>query len=513
MGRGRGRSAAAHIKKLDLEPATFRPRIARLGPQLLAGGAAGGIVGVVAHIPLLLAFLFGAIASALAVSMRHAGALRVVADERGVRVLGGEAPVDAAWGAVKLGFGLAQRADGQVRRYAVFADGLGRSFPFADQGAGLSGHPVQGADGKPAPVVELRDAPLLLGLLIQRAPAWNVLPEPLREAPAPSLDVDVTVAEPAAGTQAGKAAARGKPGERRVGIWGVAVKLGAGALKAAKTAKLGWLAASAAAYSFLFSWKFAVTLLVQLIVHEYGHVHAMRRTGMKVRGMYFLPLVGAVAVSEDDFTTRRQQVYVAMNGPIWGSLLTVLPLGLWRFTGHAEWATVASWWALLNLFNLLPISPLDGGRIMQAFASSFSSGVGVAASVLGLSGAVALASTTGFSLLWLVAMFGAMELAGEMQARTGSRALRLLPEPARFRPPHWLFMRAAVGGVGAGGPADAMFLRTLARQEKTARAEPLRPLELLAWGLAYAGLAAGLVLLVWALRHVPGADAASKVLE
>jgi hypothetical protein len=71
----------------------------------------------------------------------------------------------------------------------------------------------------------------------------------------------------------------------------------------------------------------------------------------------------------------------------------------------------------------------------------------------------------------------------------------------------------AVIGPGTGAPDDGAFLRNLERQEKAARATPLSPGQLLRWGLAYAGLAAALVLLVWAMRHVPGAEAASRVLE
>jgi Zn-dependent protease len=496
-----------------MEPATFRPPLRRLGGPLLLGGGAGAAVGATCGVPILLALLFGAIAAAVAVAARHARALRVVADERGLRVLAGPAPVDAAWNELRLGFGLAQRADGAAQRYAIFADALGRSFAFAYGTAGLPCRPVQGADGRPVAVLELREAPLLLALIVQRAPAWHVFPESLQAAPL--MPAEVLDEEPHA------------PAPRvhgsRVGLWGVVAKLGskvlgglgklgAGAMKAVKTANVGWAVASAATYSLLFSWKFALAIMVQLFVHEYGHVHAMRRTGMKVRGMYFVPFLGALAVTEDAFTSRRQQAYVALSGPLWGSLLALAPAALWWWSRDPVWAMVAAWWALINLFNLLPIAPLDGGRVMQAFACSYSSGLGFALSALGLAGAVALATTLGFSLIWFVAALGAMELAAEAQLRHGVRALRLLPEPARFSAPHWLYLRAVVG-PNAGMPDEAVFLRSLERQERAARATPLGPGQLLRWGLVYAGLAAALVLLVWAMRHVPGAEAASRVLE
>jgi Zn-dependent protease len=350
---------------------------------------------------------------------------------------------------------------------------------------------------------------------VQRGPAWHVLPEGLQKGPAAAA---APAPEPATRPVARPAATRS-----RVGLWGLLAtlgtkllggfsKLGAGALKAVKATNLGWAAASAAAYSVIFSWKFALAIMLQLFVHEYGHVHAMRRTGMRVRGMYFIPFLGAVAVTEDQFTSRRQQAYVALNGPLWGSILIALPAGLYLATGEPLFAAVAAWWALLNLFNLLPIAPLDGGRLMQAFAFSYSSSLGLAVSVLGLLGAVALAHTLGFSLIWLLAVLGVMELVSESQARAGARALRLLPEPARFGEEQWVYLRAVLGPP-PGGPSEGAYLVGIDRAERAARAEPLSGAQMARWGLAYAGLAVALVLVVWTLGHLPGADAAAKVLE
>ena len=507
-----------------MAPATFRPPLRRLGPALFLGAVAGAILGVAVRIPFPLGALFGAAAAAISVAARHARGRRVVADERGLRVAGGP-PVEASWPELRLGFGMVQRSDGMAQRYAIFADARGRSFGFTEPGPGLRHSMARGADGQQVEIVELRDAPLLLAIIVQRAPAWFVLPESLQAPPQapPPAAIGAEAGGGAVTATAGRVADPGRPRGARLGLLAIAVKLGsklaaslgkvgAGALKAGKTANVGWAVASAATWSILFSWQFALALMVQLFVHEYGHVHAMRRTGMKVRGLYFVPFLGAMAVTEDSFTSRRQQAYVALNGPIWGSALALVPAGLWLWTGDPMWAAIAAWWALINLFNLLPIAPLDGGRVLHAFAHSYSSSLGMALSVLGLVGAVALATYLGFSLIWLVAALGAMELAAESQVRTGVRALRLLPEPARFAAPHWLYLRAALG-PGMGAPGEETFLRNLGRQQQAARAEPLRPLEIVAWGLAYAGLAAALVMLVWFMRHAPGAEAASKILE
>ncbi len=524
------------------EPAAFRPPLRGVGLPLLLGVLGGGAVGLVTGIPLLVAALFGGAASAIALSLRQLSGLKVIASEEGLEVARQEAPFRAPWHELRLGFGLALRDDGKVQRYAVVADGAGRSFAFAEPVSAAPCQRVRGADGRPVPVVELREAALLLAVIVQRGARWEVLPDGLRSAPAPvpalPLAEEGEAPEHARGAGEGEApehslpAGRGGPGRggpdaatrgKRLGILGLLAKLGgklsaslgkiaATVLKAAKTANVGWAAASVATWSVLFSWKFALAIMVQLFVHEYGHVHAMRKVGMKVRGLYFVPMLGAMAVTEDAFPSRRAQAWVALNGPLWGSLLALVPAGLYAWTHHPLYASIASWWALLNLFNLLPIAPLDGGRVMQAFAYSYSSSLGLAVSVLGLAGAVALGASLGFSLIYLVALLGLMELVAESQARAGARALRLLPEPARFGPPQYVYLRA-VAGPAPGTPSEPLFLKGLERQQQAARAAPLGAWELVAWGLAYAGLAASLVVLVYLLRSAPGAAAASRLLE
>jgi Zn-dependent protease len=493
------------------QPAVFRP-IARDVPRfVLLGGGGGFAVGLVLGVPPLLAALFGALAAALATTYRQATGLRVIADETGLTVRGREAPFEARWAALRLGFGRSRRADGTVQRYAIVADPRGRSFAFAE----LAGAPppqwVPGADNDDVPVVDLRDAPLLLALIVQRTPAWHVFPESLRStAAAVEAEAEDVEAEPGPALEAGPAPTRDR--RSRFALLGLATKLGGTLLKALKTANLGWAAASAAAYGILFSWKFAIAILLQLFVHEYGHVHAMRRTGMKVRGMYFIPFLGAVAVTEDAFTSRRQQAYVALNGPIWGAAFSLVPAALYLWTRDPLFATVAAWWAVINLFNLIPVSPLDGGRLLQALALSFSSTLGLVLTVVGLGAAVVAGTALGYELIWLVALLGAMELLGEAQGRAGGRPLLLLPERARFGSEHFRYLRA-VAGPPLGAPSERFFLRELERTEQAARAAPMSPRQVAGWGIGYALLAAALLALVHFMAHAPGASAAAQLLS
>ena len=534
-----------------MDPAVFRPRQPAQLKLILAGAAGGFMIGFLAEIPVLLAALFGGVAAAIANGARHVRGVRLVAGPERLEVLGREAPFSASWSEVRLGFGLTSREGGDYQRFAILADPAGNSVAFgvfAGQGPCRA---VRGANGQEVEVLDLEGAPVLLAILVQRVPAWHVLPDWLVEVPQPPpLEPLATATSTSAATSPSAAHSTSVadlplPSGERAGVRGpgvtappapardhrfsragllalvvklggklvgAATKLGAGAVKAVSGTNLAMAAASAAAYSILFSWKFAVLLLLQLFVHEYGHVHAMRRTGMRVRGMYFIPFLGAMAVTEDAFTTRRQQAYVALNGPLWGGLFTLAPLGVYALTGDGFWAATAAWWALINLFNLIPITPLDGGRALNALATSFSSSLGVALGVLGLLGAVALGTTLGFSLIWLVAGMGAFELVAEARAAAGGRAIRLLPEPERFGPLHFQYLSAVLGPPPPPG-SELLFARELSRMSQAGRVEPMRKLEVLAWGLLYAGLAAGLLAIVYFTSHLPGATEAAQILS
>lgn len=153
----------------------------------------------------------------------------------------------------------------------------------------------------------------------------------------------------------------------------LAPKLAAVGLKFLKIAlghKAVLLAGSALAYSFLWSWRFALVLLAAVLVHELGHAWAMKRTGMKVRGIYFIPFLGAAVISESRFPSRWAQTVVCLAGPTAGLLV---PLGFavaHEIIRDDRLLVVSAWTAFVNLFSLLPAVPLDGGWFMQSLAFS-----------------------------------------------------------------------------------------------------------------------------------------------
>lgn len=133
--------------------------------------------------------------------------------------------------------------------------------------------------------------------------------------------------------------------------------------------KAGLFAASFAACCVIFDVEIALILTYGVFVHEAGHVKASTWLGLATKGVYFLPFVGAVAVSETP-RTRGQEVLIQLMGPGFG-LLSVIPLASSAvLTGDARWWHYTFLVAGLNLFNMLPIGALDGGQIVLAIAQS-----------------------------------------------------------------------------------------------------------------------------------------------
>lgn len=203
----------------------------------------------------------------------------------------------------------------------------------------------------------------------------------------------------------------------RAGLVALAAKVGPKLLavvvkfaKVIKIGKFGLAIGSMAAYAYLFTWQFAIMVMISLFFHESGHIWAMKRCGLKTKGIYFIPFLGAAAVSEEMFKTRRDEVYVAIMGPIWGFALAVGTALIYVFTGNALFAAAAGWMALVNLFNLLPINPLDGGRIMKSIAFSINSKMGFIFLVVGIIISIILTLWAGMILFVFLLFIGSLEL-------------------------------------------------------------------------------------------------------
>ncbi len=208
------------------------------------------------------------------------------------------------------------------------------------------------------------------------------------------------------------------------GLLGLAA-LGFKLFKSAKVIKVALAGASVAGYAWLFSIEFALMLIACLVVHEYGHVRAMKYFGIKTKGIYLIPFVGGLAVSDDKITTRWQDVVISLMGPAFGLFTSVLGVVLYYATEMEIFAGVAVLSALLNLFNLLPILPLDGGHVLKSISFSMRSWVGLSVCLLGVLFGLWLSYTFGLMLLVFFLFIGALEIVFEWRGRHTSHLLPL----------------------------------------------------------------------------------------
>jgi Zn-dependent protease len=167
-------------------------------------------------------------------------------------------------------------------------------------------------------------------------------------------------------------------GKRKKGIAGIGTGLAAFIAAALKLPwllallKFGWLGLSAfisiAIYSMIFGWYFAVGLVLLLFIHEMGHALVMRLKGIPIGAMVFVPFLGAAVTMRQMPRSAQDEAEVGIAGPIAGAMASGVCLLIAEI--HPDpmsiWAPLAYFGFFLNLFNLIPIVPFDGGRVLAA---------------------------------------------------------------------------------------------------------------------------------------------------
>ncbi len=125
---------------------------------------------------------------------------------------------------------------------------------------------------------------------------------------------------------------------------------------------------SVGAYALIWGWRFGLGFVLLLLVHELGHVIQLRREGIKAGAPMFIPFLGALVAMKELPKDAAAEARVGLAGPVLGSVGALVALGLYALTGDELFKALAFVGFLLNLFNLLPVLPLDGGRAMAALS-------------------------------------------------------------------------------------------------------------------------------------------------
>lgn len=119
-------------------------------------------------------------------------------------------------------------------------------------------------------------------------------------------------------------------------------------------------------YAVFYGAKFALGFVALIFVHEMGHYLTAKRVGLAVSGPVFIPFVGALIGMKETPKDAMMEAQVGYGGPLFGSLAAVFCLFFFWLTGYELALVLAYTGFLLNIFNLLPVHPLDGGRIVSA---------------------------------------------------------------------------------------------------------------------------------------------------
>jgi Zn-dependent protease len=125
----------------------------------------------------------------------------------------------------------------------------------------------------------------------------------------------------------------------------------------------GSMLLSLVVYATIWGWRYAAGFVALLFAHEMGHYIAARQRGLNAGAPAFIPFVGAWIALEDLPVDVETEAYIAIAGPVVGTI-AALAVYLWaRSEGSGLLLAISYSGLFLNLFNLLPISPLDGGRV------------------------------------------------------------------------------------------------------------------------------------------------------
>jgi Zn-dependent protease len=143
-------------------------------------------------------------------------------------------------------------------------------------------------------------------------------------------------------------------------------------LSGAKLGKLlttgGSMLLSIGVYALMYGWRYAVGIVGLLFVHEMGHFIAARQRNLPVGWPTFIPFMGAWIEMKQMPHDAETEAYVGLGGPLLGTLGALAVYFFARNEGSTWLLALAYTGFFLNLFNLIPLSPLDGGRITQVIS-------------------------------------------------------------------------------------------------------------------------------------------------
>ena len=125
----------------------------------------------------------------------------------------------------------------------------------------------------------------------------------------------------------------------------------------------GTMLLSMVVYSFVFGWWYAVGFVLLILFHELGHYAAAKQRNLDVGAPTFIPFVGAWIQLKEQPMDVETEAYVGIAGPVAGTVAAMACYYAAEYAHSQLLLALAYAGFMINLFNLIPLSPLDGGRI------------------------------------------------------------------------------------------------------------------------------------------------------
>jgi Zn-dependent protease len=233
-----------------------------------------------------------------------------------------------------------------------------------------------------------------------------------------------------------------EPAEQRPwwkGVWGVLTAVGLAIVKFGAKLKAillllpklklfttsASMLVSIGAYSLIWGWKFAIGFVLLLLVHEMGHVLQARREGLDASAPLFIPFLGAAIALKELPKDAGVEARVGLAGPVLGTLGTCVAVAIWQITGNELFQALAFFGFFLNLFNLAPVLPLDGGRAMAALTPW----MWIVGYVLLVAATVAFPNP----IMFLILLFGGLETYRRWKERKNPEQQRFFEVTPRTR--------------------------------------------------------------------------------
>jgi Zn-dependent protease len=203
-------------------------------------------------------------------------------------------------------------------------------------------------------------------------------------------------------------------------------KFGAVLVKLKAFTLVGSMLLSLGAYALVYGWQFALGLVLLIAVHEMGHVVLLRARGIDAGLPVFLPFLGAFVSMKQTPRTAYDEALSGIAGPVFGTGAAFVALGLAQVYDSDLLRVVAFVGFFLNLFNLFPVLPLDGGRTVGALSPKIW--------LAGLLGLLAYEVYRPSPVIPLVLLVGGVELYRRWKTRDGE---------------YFALTREQRGGIGA----------------------------------------------------------------